>query len=408
MFSSTINLLIIGQSKTSRTEPTELYFAAKVASVMVIAFDSPLQNERNLEIRYWKDAKIENIENKRCPRWVSRTGTFAPVIAFIYYFVIIIRTLSCQKMKFEIGLGIANFASLCIWISKVFSTSRIKLVYYCLDFYPKSAKGIGNRLIHLFYRISEKVLVSGCDLVWDISPTIADGRAENLRIKRSSYEMIEVPGGWPASYEKEYDVEEREPGAIGFIGTLSENQGLQLAIEKLEDLAKIVPDVRLHIVGQGPYREELETLVASKNLNDNVIFYGYLPEREAFHVLRRCQVGIGLWTGSPDDTSRYADPGKPKLYALLGLPVIITMYTPVAVKLEKCDAGIVVPYDGIKYLQAATDLLTDKDVWRRKHDGLAEFKKICLVKPILNKAVIDSNLIWARSLDTSVRRGRVT
>ena len=394
MFDKNIRLLLIGQSKTSRTETTELYFADKVSSMLVISFDSPLMQDGYLRVNRWAKSKIVSEEFRHRPGWINRTGSFSAVFAFLFYAIQIISILKQERESCDISLGVANFSTLCITIASKLGFISGKIIYYCLDLYPAPPANLGGKVIHRIYSWSEKILVKTSSIVWDISPNIIDGRQLLLNIPATSYSVIEVPGGYPKSYLGEYPLSDRLPAAIGFIGTLSPNQGVQLAIETMPILAKNNPEVKLHIVGKGPYMEELKSLALKHNVSERVIFHGFLPEDEAFEVLRRCRFGLGIWTGDAEDTSTYADPGKPKLYALLGLPIIITKYTPLAIKVEECNSGIVIPYEKEAYINAASNLLNKNSVYQQVYNGLKDFKEFYLIDPILDKAVKDSNDVW--------------
>ena len=394
MFSKTARLLLVGQSKTSRTEITEQYFADKVSSMMVVAFDSPLTSDGVVRATHWRDGFVVKEQLWERPRWLEWSGSLSAVFAFFFIGLRIVFLLCRERESFVISLGIANFSTLCITLASKLRFAPGRIIYYCLDLYPAPAANLGDRIIHFFYCWSEKVLVKTSDLVWDISPNIVDGRQLLLGIDAESYRAIEVPGGYPKSYLGEYSRSERIPAAIGFIGTLSANQGVQMAIEAMPALAKLNPSICLHVVGKGPYAEDLRSLVAKVGVTDRVIFHGFLPEAEAFEVLRRCQFGLGIWTGDEEDTSTYADPGKPKVYALLGLPIIITRYTPLARTVEECKSGLVISYNRDEYIDAVQTLLTDAKAYQQVYDGLETFKEFCLIDPILDKAVNDTNMNW--------------
>lgn len=61
------------------------------------------------------------------------------------------------------------------------------------------------------------------------------------------------------------------------VGRLAEEKNLSIVIEELSDYLKESSDVKLVLVGDGPYRTNLENLVHDKNLSDKVIFVGFKP-----------------------------------------------------------------------------------------------------------------------------------
>ena len=51
-------------------------------------------------------------------------------------------------------------------------------------------------------------------------------------------------------------------------------------------LAREFPDVRLHVVCDGPKREVLQRKIAFLGLGDRVLLHGYLPEEDKIAPLR--------------------------------------------------------------------------------------------------------------------------
>lgn len=61
------------------------------------------------------------------------------------------------------------------------------------------------------------------------------------------------------------------------LGRLSEEKSVDLIIKELPVLVTKIPNVKLLIVGDGPYREKLEELASKLNLNDYILFVGRIP-----------------------------------------------------------------------------------------------------------------------------------
>lgn len=64
------------------------------------------------------------------------------------------------------------------------------------------------------------------------------------------------------------------------ISRLIERKGIDKAIRAMEIVRKKIPNIIYIIVGDGPYRSNLEKLAEKLNLQDNVIFTGYVREEE--------------------------------------------------------------------------------------------------------------------------------
>jgi glycosyltransferase involved in cell wall biosynthesis len=53
-----------------------------------------------------------------------------------------------------------------------------------------------------------------------------------------------------------------------------------------------VPDVRLHIVGDGPKGKEVAERVVQRGVEGNVVMHGFLPEEEKVDLLSSCAVYV--------------------------------------------------------------------------------------------------------------------
>ncbi len=68
------------------------------------------------------------------------------------------------------------------------------------------------------------------------------------------------------------------------------DKGVQFTIECMPRILKDVPNVKLIIVGDGPYRKELEKMVKERNIGNNVTFTGYLPFKDINKYLNLCDI----------------------------------------------------------------------------------------------------------------------
>jgi len=69
---------------------------------------------------------------------------------------------------------------------------------------------------------------------------------------------------------------------ILFVGRLDHVKGVPVLIEAFAILTERFQDLHLNIVGDGPSRIELETLVKQKELNRYVTFHGYKSQKELY------------------------------------------------------------------------------------------------------------------------------
>ena len=69
---------------------------------------------------------------------------------------------------------------------------------------------------------------------------------------------------------------------IGTIRTLSEKYGVEYLIRAFAELTEKHTNIELHIVGDGPLRVKFEELVVELNIENKVVFYGYVNQNSDF------------------------------------------------------------------------------------------------------------------------------
>lgn len=77
----------------------------------------------------------------------------------------------------------------------------------------------------------------------------------------------------------EYGLEENTP-VILYLGRLAKEKSVDVIIKSMIDLLKKLPEAKLFIVGDGPYRIHLEELTSQLNLNKAIIFAGQQPWKD--------------------------------------------------------------------------------------------------------------------------------
>lgn len=77
-----------------------------------------------------------------------------------------------------------------------------------------------------------------------------------------------------------------------FVGRLAPEKGIDVLLHRLKDLVSGGADVHLVVVGDGPGRDGLETLVDELDLRACVTFTGYVPREAVFDYYRAADVFV--------------------------------------------------------------------------------------------------------------------
>jgi glycosyltransferase involved in cell wall biosynthesis len=221
-----------------------------------------------------------------------------------------------------------------------------RVVFWTIDYVPdRFPNPVLNRIYHRF----DDLCVSRCDETWNLSPRMEPARRERGVVGRQRVvpmgANVRPPG--PA-----------DPYQVVFVGHLLEKQGVQLALRAVRRVREQVASTRLLVIGDGPYRPELESLTAELGLGGAVEFTGYVEDHaEVEERIARSAVGLAVYDPSIASFTTFADPGKVKNYLAAGVPVITTPVVHSAAEIQRAGAGIVIDYDVEALAEALREVL---------------------------------------------------
>lgn len=140
-----------------------------------------------------------------------------------------------------------------------------------------------------------------------------------------------------------------------FAGGISENRGVQDIVYALDIIRKKEKNysISLHIIGEGPYLEELKKIVQSLGLNSLVEFLPLLPPSQVAKALASYDIGICSYLLSQQ--THHTLPGKLFEYMAVGMPVLSSARKPVIRILEEFECGTI--YHSRKATEIAAKIL---------------------------------------------------
>lgn len=91
-------------------------------------------------------------------------------------------------------------------------------------------------------------------------------------------------------------------GRFCYVGKLSNQYNIELAIRAIHELQETHPPVHLQIAGDGPEKAHLESLAVELGISDCVEFLGILPHEDLPEVILSSQAGLALnpWVGKKE------------------------------------------------------------------------------------------------------------
>lgn len=288
------------------------------------------------------------------------------------------------KRRFDLCIALDNLNTLTVLPWRKLGLIR-KLVYYTIDFNPLRFE---NCLLNFTYHKIDRLCCYQADHLWNLSLKMMEGRKEKgLDLNRSA-PSISVPMGSQLSRIARLPMGKIERHTLAYVGHLSEKQGVQLILQALPDIRRVVPDAKLVIVGKGEYESELRTLTRQLGIENIVDFRGFIRDhRKVEAVLCRCAIGLAPYVPDEKNFVFYTDPGKPKLYLGCGLPVVITRFPAIADEIEREGAGIAIKYEEESLKQALIRLLTNDRFYATCRQRAITFSKMFDTEHILSQAL---------------------
>ena len=227
-------------------------------------------------------------------------------------------------------------------------------------------------LSNILYQLLHRLSLHKSDKIWCVSRLLSQVYMKKFAVDPNK--ILVVPNGVESIFVHESIKRERmfEKLRIIFVGDLSERSGIELLMKALLSLPhKILSNLEITVIGDGPYRSILKNFVEKNKLNEFINIVGLMRHSEVMKLLPLYDVGLALYPPRLLPKEWAADPIKPKEYLASGLTLIITR-TPwtleLATEVELFDAGVVINYD-LESLIRALKILLDRNKVEKFKEG---------------------------------------
>jgi glycosyltransferase involved in cell wall biosynthesis len=241
-----------------------------------------------------------------------------------------------------------------------------RVFYWAVDFVPNR---FGPGLVTRAYDGVDRFACRSADARIELSRAALEGRAAHLGLSEAAPTLLAPTGAW-LDRVPHVAADAWQRRRVVYLGHLVERQGVSTLLEALVRL----PGVAADIVGSGPLAQSLRAQAESLGLADRVTFLGYVGQHSDVEaILAGGSVAVAPYVDSPDNFTRYADPGKLKSYLAAGLPIVLTRVPPNAAEIERAGAGRIV-LDSAEALAAGIEaLLTDSTAWRTASEAASAY-----------------------------------
>jgi colanic acid/amylovoran biosynthesis glycosyltransferase len=173
------------------------------------------------------------------------------------------------------------------------------------------------------------------------------------------------------------------------IGRLVEKKGFEYAIRAIAILVKEFSDIEYNIIGDGPLRNNLDSLISILNLKNKVNILGYKTREEIIKLLRKSDVLL-----APSVTAKNGDQEGIPIVIMeamaIGLPVISSYHTGIPELVLDGKSGFLVSEKDVNGIAAKIKYLIKNPEKRIKlckkaRDTIEKYYNV----DILNKKLVD-------------------
>lgn len=121
-----------------------------------------------------------------------------------------------------------------------------------------------------------------------------------------------------------------------YTGGIQKGRGIQTVIDAIPLIVQKIPNFLFVVVGDGYATTYFKNLAREKNINEHILWVGYIEHQELYTYITDCKIGVIPHFASEHVNSTV--PNKLFDYMALGLPVLVSDALPLAriVREEKC------------------------------------------------------------------------
>ena len=235
------------------------------------------------------------------------------------------------------------------------------ILTYCLDIWPESALGhfkTGDNPIYKYIDRLSRKLYQQCDFIAVTSKPFIYYLSQRSGINRDK--MSYIPQHANGTY-LDMDLSSPDNGIADFMyaGNLGQGQRVDVIIRAAAEIKD--EDFKIHIVGDGSYRTELEKLVKELGVEDKVIFYGNQKRENMPDFYRKADALLITLRGN--NFVGNTMPGKLQTYMTCGKPIFGAINGAANETIMEAHCGACVPagdYKGLarlmkEYIQSPSD-----------------------------------------------------
>lgn len=227
------------------------------------------------------------------------------------------------------------------------SKKHVPLIVYCLDIWPESARAhLSNKIFFNLIKFYSQKLYRACDFIAVTSRPFIDYLSQVNHVARAKLGYLPQHADGKLL---DMDLSSADDGIVDFMyaGNMGKGQTLEVIVKATAEL-KSRNDFKVHMVGDGSQRHELEQLAQNLGVADTVVFYGNQKRDDMPSFYKKADVLLLTLRG--DNAVGNTMPGKLQVYMTTGKPILGAINGAAAEVISEAKCGECVPAGDFKGL----------------------------------------------------------
>ncbi|WP_318344733.1 glycosyltransferase [Flagellimonas baculiformis] len=216
-----------------------------------------------------------------------------------------------------------------------------------------------------YYAPQDELIYKEFDKIIGVSPFVKEEMKKtypnySVMFIRDIVDEVEIYSWSQQKKEIEFNTEELN---IVSVGRLAKQKSFQFAIEAIDIVNKKGHKAHLYIIGEGPERGYLESLISEKGMSGQVTLLGYLEN--PFPYIKDCDIYL--------QSSIFEGLGRTIIEAgILNKPIVTTNFPTASQILTNNETGIIVGMEPSEIASGIIRLISDNDLKERLVKNLRE------------------------------------
>lgn len=260
------------------------------------------------------------------------------------------------------------------------------VIYRVMDFFPLPPSGL-YRYLNRFFYVIDKFCLKNSDYIWFTTEGHIVGREKYRYFNRDEYCYKIIPLGIDSRKFISKPISEKNKYSLVYCGVISRYHMLDLLFEVIQDLKEDFSEIQLNLVGSGPDETYFKELSKKMNLQDNIVFHGFVEEGDRFkEIMANNILGIAFYRNE-ENFMKYTEPAKVKYYLSFGVPALVSKVPLIANELDKKRVCFAVNNEKDEIVKIVKRFILDSNLQQEYKSNIREYVKTVDINKLLGDTI---------------------